>query len=78
MSRNTRLGARCHVDSNAVIGDGVILGDDCRIGANTAISHALVGSRVQIGTNVSIGGEGFGFVGRPKGLVRMGATRPCS
>lgn len=71
VSRNAQLGARCQIDSNAVIGDGVILGDDCRIGANTAISHAMIGSRAQIGTNVSIGGEGFGFIQGPKGLVRM-------
>jgi UDP-3-O-[3-hydroxymyristoyl] glucosamine N-acyltransferase len=66
-----KLGLRCHIDSNAVIGEGVVLGDDCVIGANTVISHAVIGSRVQISSNVSVGGEGFGFVPGPKGLLRM-------
>jgi len=71
IGRDARLGLRCHVDSNAVIGDGVILGDDCRIGANTTISHALIGARARIGSNNSIGGEGFGFVPSPKGLLAV-------
>jgi UDP-3-O-[3-hydroxymyristoyl] glucosamine N-acyltransferase len=54
-----------------VLGEGVMLGDDCRIGANTTISHALLGARVEVATSVSIGGQGFGFVPGPKGLVRM-------
>ncbi len=71
IGREARLGRRCRIESNAVIGDGVVIGDDCRIGANTAISHALIGARVRIGSNVSIGGEGFGFVAGPKGLMRV-------
>jgi UDP-3-O-[3-hydroxymyristoyl] glucosamine N-acyltransferase len=68
---HARIGLRCHVDSNAVIGDGVVIGDDCLIGACTTISHALIGTRVRIGANNSIGGEGFGFVAGPKGLMRV-------
>jgi UDP-3-O-[3-hydroxymyristoyl] glucosamine N-acyltransferase len=71
IGRDARLGAGCVVDCNAVIGDGVILGENCRIGANTTISHAVIGSRVQISSNVSIGGEGFGFVPGPKGLLHV-------
>jgi UDP-3-O-[3-hydroxymyristoyl] glucosamine N-acyltransferase len=71
IGRDARLGLRCYVDSNAVIADGVVIGDDCRIGANTAVSHALIGARVRIGSNNSIGGEGFGFVAGPKGLMRV-------
>jgi UDP-3-O-[3-hydroxymyristoyl] glucosamine N-acyltransferase len=71
IGHEARLGQRCHVDANAVIGDGVVIGDDCRVGASTAISHALVGARVRIGSNNSIGGEGFGFVAGPRGLMRV-------
>jgi UDP-3-O-[3-hydroxymyristoyl] glucosamine N-acyltransferase len=71
IGRDARLGARCHIETNAVIGDGVVLGDDCSIGAGTAISHALIGSRVRVSSNCSIGGEGFGFVAGPKGLLRV-------
>jgi UDP-3-O-[3-hydroxymyristoyl] glucosamine N-acyltransferase len=31
----------------------------------------MIGNRVRISTNVSIGGEGFGFVPGPKGLLRV-------
>ena len=65
------VGRRCHIAAHVVLGEGVMLGDDCRIGANTTISHALLGARVEVATSVSIGGQGFGFVPGPKGLVRM-------
>lgn len=71
IGRDVKIGARCNICSNAVIDDGVIMGDDCYIGANTSVSHALIGSRVRISTNVSIGGEGFGFVPGPTGLLRV-------
>ncbi len=65
------IGARCHIGAGAVVGHGVTIGDDCCIGANTTISHAKIGSRVRIKTNAGIGGEGFGFVPSPTGLLRM-------
>jgi UDP-3-O-[3-hydroxymyristoyl] glucosamine N-acyltransferase len=68
---DVEIGARCHIAGNVVLGAGVVLGDDCRIDANTSISYALIGARVEIATGVSIGGQGFGFVPGPKGLVRM-------
>jgi UDP-3-O-[3-hydroxymyristoyl] glucosamine N-acyltransferase len=54
-----------------LIDDGVSMGDGCLIGANTTVSHALIGSRVRIGRNTCIGGEGFGFVPTPNGLLRQ-------
>lgn len=68
---SAHIGARCHIESNVVIGAGVTIGDDCVIGANTAISHAMIGARANISSNVSIGGEGFGFVPSPTGLLRI-------
>jgi UDP-3-O-[3-hydroxymyristoyl] glucosamine N-acyltransferase len=65
------IGPRCRIGANVVIEDGVSIGADVSIGANTSISHALIGDRVTIATQVSIGGAGFGFVPGPKGLVRM-------
>jgi UDP-3-O-[3-hydroxymyristoyl] glucosamine N-acyltransferase len=64
-----RLGARCHVGANAVIGGAVVLGEACCIGANSAISHAVIGDRVRVGCGVVIGGEGFGVVAGPRGLL---------
>jgi UDP-3-O-[3-hydroxymyristoyl] glucosamine N-acyltransferase len=71
LGRGVEIGRRCHIAAHVVLGEGVMLGDDCRIGANTTISHALLGARVEVATSVSIGGQGFGFVPGPKGLVRM-------
>ncbi|MGA7675407.1 MAG: UDP-3-O-(3-hydroxymyristoyl)glucosamine N-acyltransferase [Rhizomicrobium sp.] len=68
---NVTVGARCHIGAGAVLDHGVTIGDDCCIGATTTISHAKIGSRVRIKTGVSIGGEGFGFVPSPTGLLRM-------
>ncbi len=71
IERDVTIGARCHIGSCAVVGHGVTIGDDCRIGATTTICCAKIGSRVNISTAVSIGGEGFGFVPCPTGLLRV-------
>jgi UDP-3-O-[3-hydroxymyristoyl] glucosamine N-acyltransferase len=71
IGRDVVIGARCYIGTHVVLGAGVVLGDECRIEANTAISYALIGARVEIATGVSIGGQGFGFVPGPKGLMRM-------
>jgi UDP-3-O-[3-hydroxymyristoyl] glucosamine N-acyltransferase len=65
------VGAGCHIACHAVIGSGVVLGKDCAIGANTCISHAIIGARVQIATGVGIGGQGFGFVPTANGRLRI-------
>jgi UDP-3-O-[3-hydroxymyristoyl] glucosamine N-acyltransferase len=64
-----RLGARCHIAANAVIGAGVEIGEGGRIAANATISHALIGANVRIGAGTVIGGEGFGVVLGPTGLM---------
>jgi UDP-3-O-[3-hydroxymyristoyl] glucosamine N-acyltransferase len=66
---NARLGARCHIAANAVIGAGVELGDGTVVAANASVSHALIGSNVRIGSGTVIGGEGFGVVPGPTGLI---------
>jgi len=71
IAADAKIGERCRIECNAVIADGVTLGADCDVGANTSISHAIIGNRVRISTNCSIGGEGFGFVPGPKGLLRV-------
>lgn len=71
IGRDVEIGARCHIAGNVTLATGVVLGDDCRVEANSAISYAMIGARVEIATGVSIGGRGFGFVPGPTGLVRM-------
>jgi UDP-3-O-[3-hydroxymyristoyl] glucosamine N-acyltransferase len=66
-----KIGERCRLSANVVIGPGVTLEDDCTVDANTVISHAMLGFRVRIGSNTSIGGEGFGFLPGPAGLLRI-------
>ena len=71
IGENVVIGPRCRIGANVVIEDGVSLGADVIVGANSTISHALIGDRVSIAYHVSIGGEGFGFVPSPKGPLRM-------
>ena len=71
IGRDVTIGRGCHIEAHALIGEGVSIGDGCLIGANTTISHALIGSRVRIGRNGCVGGEGFGFVPTPNGLLRL-------
>jgi UDP-3-O-[3-hydroxymyristoyl] glucosamine N-acyltransferase len=71
VGRDVTIGQGCHIEANAVICDGVSIGQDCLVGANSTIRHALIGSRVRIGSNSCIGGEGFGYVPTPRGLLRQ-------
>jgi UDP-3-O-[3-hydroxymyristoyl] glucosamine N-acyltransferase len=45
----------------AVIGEGVVLGADCRIGAHVSLSHTLLGDRVVVYPGARIGQDGFGL-----------------
>jgi UDP-3-O-[3-hydroxymyristoyl] glucosamine N-acyltransferase len=71
IGRYVTIGPGCHIEANAVICDGVSIGRDSLIGANSTVRHALIGSRVRVGSNSCIGGEGFGFLPSPKGLLRQ-------
>lgn len=64
-----RLGAGCHIASHAVLGTGVEIGANSRVAPNASISHALIGANVSIGAGAVIGGEGFGVVLGPTGLM---------
>ncbi len=71
IGRDVVIGEACHIGPHAVLGAGVVVGRDSRIGAHTTISNALIGARVEIASSGSIGGQGFGFVTGPRGLLRM-------
>jgi UDP-3-O-[3-hydroxymyristoyl] glucosamine N-acyltransferase len=65
------IGKHCLIAHNAVIGGGVIIGEGSSVGPNSCVSHARIGRGVRIASCVTIGGEGFGFVPGPDGLMRM-------
>ncbi len=52
-----------------MIGNGVVLGPDCRVGPNASISHAVLGARVYIYPGAGIDEEGFGFSITPRGFL---------
>jgi UDP-3-O-[3-hydroxymyristoyl] glucosamine N-acyltransferase len=56
------IGTGTLICAGAVIGPGVRIGRDCSIGANTSITHALIGDRVIIHPGCHIGQDGFGYV----------------
>jgi UDP-3-O-[3-hydroxymyristoyl] glucosamine N-acyltransferase len=51
-----------------VIGDGVEIGRDVRIGPHASLSHTLIGDRVYIYPGARIGQDGFGFAITPQGF----------
>ena len=51
-----------------MIGAGVVLGRDCRIGSHASVSHALLGERVYVYPGARIGQEGFGFAVTARGF----------
>jgi UDP-3-O-[3-hydroxymyristoyl] glucosamine N-acyltransferase len=54
-----------------VIGPGVVLGEDCIVGACASITHSIVGKRVNIYPGVRIGQDGFGFAMGPQGHAKV-------
>ena len=65
------IGDNSWVEANAVIGRAVEIGQGCRIGANTTISHTIMGDYVRIYTGACIGQDGFGFAIDPSGHVKV-------
>ena len=52
-----------------MIGPGVAIGRDCRIGANVTVGFALIGDRVTLSAGVRIGEPGFGAAVSSQGPV---------
>jgi UDP-3-O-[3-hydroxymyristoyl] glucosamine N-acyltransferase len=68
---DVEIGEDCHIGCHAVLDAGVTVGNGSRIGPHTTIRNTLIGARVEIDSSCSIGGQGFGFVASPTGLLRM-------
>lgn len=69
-SVDVEIGARCLIEPNVVIGKGVVIGNDCRVGACTSISHAIIGNRVAIYPGARIGQDGFGYALSDRGISK--------
>lgn len=60
------------------MGYRVVLGEDCYVGANSTVTHALVGDRVIIHPGARIGQDGFGFAMGMQGhekIAQIGCVR---
>src|SRR5580700_1369304 len=58
-----------------VIGSGVVIGPDCRIGTHASLSHALLGAGVYVYAGARIGQEGFGFASTEAGFLTVPPAR---
>jgi len=56
-----RIGEGTEIQSNAVIGKNVVIGNSCSVGAGAVIENARIGNNVVIHPGVCIGQDGFGF-----------------
>jgi UDP-3-O-[3-hydroxymyristoyl] glucosamine N-acyltransferase len=65
------IGAGTVIGANAVIGPQVRIGQDSSIGPNCSISHSVIGDRVIIHPGCLIGQDGFGFVMRRQGHIKV-------
>jgi len=59
---DVRVGQRTGIGPHAVLGDGVILGDECEVLANVTIySGTVIGDRVLVQAGAVLGSTGFGY-----------------
>ncbi len=87
LGQGVSVGANAVIEAGAVIGDGAVIGAGCYIGHDVTIGagtllypNVTVMFRCKIGRKcvfhpgVVIGGDGFGFVPGPQGLVKVPQT----
>ncbi len=72
------LGDRCWIGAGAKVGAGSVLGNDVRLHANAVVyPFTELGDRVVLHAGAQVGREGFGFVPRPTGVVRIPHVGRC-
>lgn len=72
------IGDGCWLSAGANIGAGSILGRDVRLHANAVVyPFTELGDRVVLHAGAQVGREGFGFVSRPTGVVRIPHVGRC-
>ncbi|MGN7438453.1 MAG: UDP-3-O-(3-hydroxymyristoyl)glucosamine N-acyltransferase [Alcanivorax sp.] len=68
---NVKIADHVWIEPNSVIQSGVTIGNHCRIGANTTVSHAIIGDYVRLYPGVKVGQDGFGFAIDLAGHVKV-------
>jgi len=84
------LDAHAVVGDGAVIGDGCWIGPGAKVGAGSTLGRSVrlhanavvypfteLGDRVVLHAGVNVGSEGFGFVPRPTGVMRIPHVGRC-
>ena len=87
IGENVSIGANAVIEAGAKIGDNAVIGALCYIGHDAAVGagtilypgvtvmyRCTVGAKCIIHPGVVIGGDGFGFVPGPNGLVKVPQT----
>jgi UDP-3-O-[3-hydroxymyristoyl] glucosamine N-acyltransferase len=65
------IGAATAIGPGTVVGPNVHIGRDCAIGPHVSIMHALIGDRVIIHPGCRIGQDGFGYLLRAAGHIKV-------
>lgn len=71
IAESAKIGLNVEIAPYAVVGPGVVIGDDSRIGAHSAIDCAVIGQSCVIKSHAVIGGRGFGVDGDEAGLLDL-------
>ena len=72
LSAGVEVGDRSVISANCVLGDGASLGEDCLLHANvTVYSQVRIGDRVMVHSGTVIGSDGFGYVRRASGIIKI-------
>lgn len=72
------LGDRCWIGAGATVGAGSALGADVRLHPHAVVyPFTELGDRVVLHAGAQVGREGFGFVPRPTGVVRIPHVGRC-
>ena len=71
VGREAVIGTGTTISSGAVIGYRTVIGKDGYIGANSTITHAIIGDGAIIHAGVRIGQDGFGFAMGAKGHQKI-------
>lgn len=72
------IGPRSWIGAGAKVGAGSVLGSDVRLHANAVVyPFTELGDRVMLHAGAQVGREGFGFVPRPTGVVRIPHVGRC-